>query len=63
VADVVRGVMDRADMREADDADDEKAESHCQYSLSDNAGVGGDGGQMGGPGLLHVASSSKIAHI
>jgi hypothetical protein len=54
VANIVRGIVNRADMREADHADNEKAERHRQYSLRNNVGVDGGGGQMGGLGLLHV---------
>jgi hypothetical protein len=54
VADIVSGVMNRADVREADHADNEKAKGHRQYGLNDDAWIGGDGGEMGGLGLLHV---------
>src|SRR4029077_14094058 len=54
VANIVRRVMNRADMREADHADNEKAERHRQHSLRNNVGVDGGSGQMGGLGLLHV---------
>ena len=36
VADIVRGVVDGADVREANHTDDEKAESHRQNSLNDH---------------------------
>jgi len=54
VADIVSGVVNRADVREADDADNEKAKGHRQYGLNNDAGIGGDSGEMGGLGLLHV---------
>ena len=54
VADIVSGVMNRADVREADHADNEKAKGHRQQGLNDDASIGGDGGEMGGLGLLHV---------
>jgi len=37
VADIVSSVMNRADVREADDADNEKAKGHRQYGLNDDA--------------------------
>ena len=37
VADIVSGVMNRADVREADHADNEKAKGHRQYGLNDDA--------------------------
>jgi len=36
VADVVRGIMNGADMGEANHPDDENAQGHRQHSLSDN---------------------------
>ena len=63
VADIVRRVVNRADVREADHTDNEKAERHCQYGLSDNAGAGGDGGQMGGLGLWHVDPHRRCAYL
>jgi hypothetical protein len=48
VADIVSGVMNRADVREADHADNEKAKGHRQHGLKDNARIGGDSGEMGG---------------
>jgi hypothetical protein len=46
--------MNRADVREADHADNEKAKGHRQQGLKDNARISGDSGEMGGLGLLHV---------
>jgi hypothetical protein len=54
VADIVRGVMNGADVREADDADNEKTKGHRQHGLNDHARIGGESGQVGGLGLLHV---------
>jgi hypothetical protein len=54
MADIVSGVMNGADVRKADYADNEKAKRHRQYGLNDHARIGGDSGQMGGLGLLHV---------
>jgi hypothetical protein len=54
VADIVSGVVNGADVRKADYADNEKAKGHRQDGLNDNARIGGDGGEMGGLRLLHV---------
>jgi len=54
MADIMSGVMNGADVREADHADNEKAKGHRQHGLNDHARIDGDGGQVGGPGLLHV---------
>jgi len=54
VADIVRGVMNGADVREADDADNEKTKGHRQHGLNDHARIGNESGQVGGLGLLHV---------
>ena len=40
VADIVSGVMNGADVRKADHADNEKAKGHRQHGLSDNARIG-----------------------
>ena len=44
MADIVRGVMNGADMRKADYADNEKAKGHRQHSLDNHVRIGGDGG-------------------
>ena len=36
VADIVCGIMNRTDMREADHADDEQPQGHRQYGLSNS---------------------------
>jgi len=54
VADIVSGVMNGADVRKADYADNKKAKRHRKHGLNDHARIGGDSGQMGGLGLLHV---------
>jgi hypothetical protein len=54
VADVVRSVVNSADMGESDHADDEKTQSHRQHSLSDNVRADSDIGETGGLGLLHL---------
>jgi hypothetical protein len=47
--------MNRADVREADHADNEKAKGHRQHGLNNHARrISGDSGEMGGLGLLHV---------
>jgi hypothetical protein len=56
MADVMGGVVDGADVREADHANDEKAQSHRQHSLSDRVRVDGGSGQLSGLGMLHVVS-------
>jgi hypothetical protein len=61
VADVVRGIMNGADMGEANHPDDEKAQGHRQHSLSDN--VRADSGQMGGLGLLHVYPRRRYSFL
>jgi len=54
MADIVSGVMNRADVRKADYADNEKAKGHRQHGLNDHARIGGESGQVGGLGLLHL---------
>jgi hypothetical protein len=54
MADIVSGVMNGADVRKADYANNEKAKGHRQHGLNDHARIGGDSGQMGRLGLLHV---------
>ena len=54
MADIVSGVMNGADVRKADYADNKKAKRHRKHGLNDHARIGGDSGQMGGLGLLHV---------
>jgi hypothetical protein len=44
VADIVSGVVNGADVRKADYADNEKAKVHRQHSLNHHARSGGDGG-------------------
>ena len=53
VADIVCGIMNRTDMREADHADDEQPQGHRQYGLSNSVCIGSAVG-VGGLGLLHV---------
>jgi hypothetical protein len=54
VANIVRGVVNGADVRETDDPDDEEAKGHGQHGLHEHARIGGDSWQVGGLGLLHV---------
>jgi hypothetical protein len=54
MADIVGGVMNGADVREADYSDNEKAKSYRQHGLNDHTRIGGGNRQMGGLGLLHV---------
>jgi hypothetical protein len=44
VADIVSGVMNGADVRKADYADNEKAKGHRQHGLNHHARSGGGGG-------------------
>jgi hypothetical protein len=46
--------MNGADVRKANDTDNEKAKRHRQHGLNDHARIGSDSGQVGGLGLLHV---------
>jgi len=54
VADIVSGVMNGADVREADYSDNEKAKGYRKHGLNDHTRIGGSNRQMGGLGLLHV---------
>jgi len=44
MADIVSGVMNGADVRKADYADNEKAKHHRQHGLNDHARIGGESG-------------------
>ena len=53
VAHVVGGVMDCADVRKADHADDEQTKGHRQNGLNDNVRSGFNGCKTGSLRLLH----------
>ncbi|PNE23881.1 hypothetical protein BHU16_10255 [Tannerella sp. oral taxon 808] len=54
MAHIMGGVMNGADVREADYADNEKTQGHRQHGLNNHARIGADSGQMGALELLHV---------
>jgi hypothetical protein len=44
MTDIVRGIVDGADVRETNHTDSEKAKGHCQNSLNGHIRTGGGGG-------------------
>ena len=63
VADIVRGIMNRTDMRKADHADNEQPQGHRQYSLSNNVRIDSADGGVGGLGLLHVHPRRRYSFL